>query len=130
MKRNELIIGYWYQSVRFQVPIILTADDICDLVARAGGAGISSYIKEMFAPIPLTEDWLKKLGFEKILEADNVFTKIKPDEVYFNLYQYGNEFDWVHREDTLSSVKHVHQLQNLYFALAQKELTTTINQTQ
>jgi hypothetical protein len=71
--------------------------------------------------IPLTEDWLLKLGFE--LDTYNNFFK---NEIYFNIIDcntiqlsscgFGvNGFG--------QEIKYVHQLQNLYFALTGSELT-------
>lgn len=81
-----------------------------------------------FTPIPLTEDWLRKFGFE--------------DNSYAMFYKYvDNEFfitvsfkDYAHTQLSEHPVevndyslpldcKYVHQLQNLYFALTGKELT-------
>ena len=88
---------------------------------------------EDFIPIPLTEEWLLKFGFEKII--DNEFTlryelKKDPRFDYFfpkhNLKTFGLRFQGSTFFDV---VKHVHQLQNFYFALTNKELnyeTTTI----
>ena len=70
-------------------------------------------------PIPLTEEWLLKFGFEKELGWDNM--------VYFNnngmhiyLCENGKE-SWLEYENDIV-LKSVHQLQNLYFALTNKEL--------
>jgi hypothetical protein len=71
-------------------------------------------------PIPLTEECLMKFGFEK------------SDEWYF-LDRYCASFDtdyplWFGQQgccqyDAIKvGIKYVHQLQNLYFALTQKEL--------
>lgn len=73
-------------------------------------------------PIPLTEEWLVKFGFEK--EYSNYWSHKKSyfeidkdnyglwiNSVNGNEYHHGNGF------------KHVHQLQNLYFALTGEELT-------
>lgn len=77
--------------------------------------------------IPLTEEWLIKFGFEQAY--DSKFTR-RLD------YDKDNRFDWLinkQRKDLsglrfkgntfYKEVKHVHQLQNLYFALTGKELT-------
>ncbi|PCH95876.1 MAG: hypothetical protein COB83_07160 [Gammaproteobacteria bacterium] len=76
-----------------------------------------SWIKkagDRLKPIPLTEEWLLKFGFQL---NDNVarfraLVIYKQDGIWW--------FDIV-----LNSVeiKHVHQLQNLYYALTNKELT-------
>ena len=82
---------------------------------------------DRFSGIPSTEEWLIKLGFEKII--DNEFTlryelKKDPRFDYFfpkhNLKTFGLRFQGSTFFDV---VKYVHQLQNLYFALTGKELT-------
>ena len=77
-------------------------------------------------PIPLTEEWLLKFGFEKII--DNEFTlryDLKKDsrfDYFFpkhNLKTFGLRFQGSTFFDV---VKYVHQLQNIYFCLCGKEL--------
>lgn len=72
-----------------------------------------------YEPIQLTEEWLLKFGFERrpwgliingLLFRDNIKN---PCEVL--TLEIGNGFR--------TEVKHVHQLQNLYFALTGEELT-------
>jgi hypothetical protein len=68
-------------------------------------------------PIPLTDDWLKKLGFKQdIGEPERFFND------FISLGKYGihrvieyNGFDF--------TITYVHQLQNLHFALTQRDLT-------
>ena len=71
--------------------------------------------------IPLTEEWLLKLGFSEIggcNEKDftngdyNIFIN-SIGEVNFLFFREG---DWYQK------ISYVHQLQNLYFALTNKEL--------
>ena len=73
-------------------------------------------------PIPLTEEWLLKLGFSEIggcNEKDftngdyNIFIN-SIGEVNFLFFREG---DWYQK------ISYVHQLQNLYFALTGSELT-------
>lgn len=72
-------------------------------------------------PIPLTEDWLLKFGFEEKPKYShpkywkgNYFCNLN-GEFYTNNESYEGE--------TLSTnIKYVHQLQNLYFALTGEEL--------
>jgi len=90
-------------------------------------------------PIPLTEEWLTKLGFEQMssycgcdgyhwvinYEVDNE----KNDFTMFMGVEYekdkSNKF-FIEPFEIMSSgklfIKHVHQLQNLYFALTGEEL--------
>ena len=69
-----------------------------------------------FEPIPLTEEWLLKFGFEvyKFDHKENQYRfKDRLIVIRDNLfYDYG----------TGVIIKHVHQLQNLYFALTGEEL--------
>ena len=75
-----------------------------------------------FRPIPLTEEWLLKLGFEKTKENFCTYDLGKisiymPSICYEEGRTYFNS--WVIIE---KSPKYVHQLQNLYFCLCGKEL--------
>jgi hypothetical protein len=69
-------------------------------------------------PIPLTEEWLLKFGFER-----SGLYNVK-DEVYvydeYGLTDTGFEYRFNY---TQIKLKYVNQLQNLYFALTGKELT-------
>ncbi len=79
-------------------------------------------------PIPLTEEWLLKLGFERIdYRLVKNIEKHKYDADYFYL-----GLDKVIRLQVLGKrntslyfpkIKYIHQLQNLYFSLTGKELT-------
>lgn len=82
-------------------------------------------------PIPLKPEWLEKFGFKKIrYESD-------PDYELDYLYQYEdgsekvvkfslehfNEANFLYLGiDPCIKIEHVHQLQNLYFALTSSEL--------
>jgi len=71
---------------------------------------------EEVKPIPLTEEWLERFGFEySDLNGDSGLWKIPP----FQIYGKYNQFLYDYRLD----VNYVHQLQNLYFALTGEELT-------
>lgn len=74
-------------------------------------------------PIPLTEDWLLKFGFDKKLMygKHNKYFYIK-DKLYYCEHDFYS-FVFSNNQLEINHIKHVHQLQNLYFALTQKELT-------
>lgn len=79
---------------------------------------------------PLTEEWLIKFGFEdttkklyhpapnhKAFEFNHVHIKV------YNDRQHGNK-TWYYDQVLIDAkIEHVHQLQNLYFALTGSELT-------
>ena len=67
-------------------------------------------------PIPLTEDWLVKLGFESNPYQDRYENKVI--QVECNKLRGYTEL-WI---DGMPHIKYVHQLQNLYFALTGEEL--------
>ena len=70
-------------------------------------------------PIPLTEEWLLKLGFRT--EESNCF---ELDNIHINTRR---ELMWVFTKCKnnieIEIPEYVHQLQNLYFALTNEELT-------
>ena len=80
---------------------------------------------DMAKPIPLTEEWLLKLGFMKKGSNDNGIVFENPNSVGLwimeeNPYERPNEFYLDEYYDT--KIYYVHQLQNLYFALTNTEL--------
>lgn len=100
------------------------------------------YINE-YSPIPLTEEWLLKAGFELYNYEPNEEGDEFPDFIYMSykltppekLYYYtitntpeeGGYFDFCIKVQfadyvMLSTIQYVNQLQNLYFALTGKEL--------
>ncbi len=125
MKANELRIGnYLLNDVVFQVnPITLTM--------------IIDKTWEFFQPIPLTEEWLLKFGFEKVItdteDAYGINYNLEvPDICYisysddFSCAIYGSEYaskNSIGAVPNWNSIKYVHGLQNLYFALTGEELT-------
>jgi hypothetical protein len=80
-----------------------------------------------YRPIPLTEEWLLKFGFERH------HSDYSNSVIYIKDVPNNNEFKWGVYPLELGSgfiinksknLKYVHQLQNLYFALTEEELNT------
>jgi hypothetical protein len=70
-------------------------------------------------PIPLTEQWLIDFGFKNVSLGEWE----KGDIILDNEYTDKGIWNIVEDSQCLNiNVKHVHQLQNLYFALTNKEL--------
>jgi hypothetical protein len=108
MKSNELRIGNYYNLVEDGVNI----DDIYQI-----DDGYSLYLIDKHnnaKGIPLTEEWLKKFGFDG-WDIGN-YTMILTNG---NFFEFGNII--------AQNIKYVHQLQNLYFALTNEELTIIEN---
>ena len=82
-------------------------------------------------PIEITKEWLLKLGFEHNDYYDNY--KVKAGE-YYNSVGYNDEYcEWYYNNDSsdagcyyVTSIKYVHELQNLYFSLNKNELKSKI----
>ena len=126
MKANELRIGNWvyqdYVKENVTVSGLYESSDECWYNIHNGE---SRGPIQSFKPIPLTEEWLIKFGFED----DN-------GEIELQLGNYTGAYLWfnnVSKQLRLVSgdgkflshdkLKYVHQLQNLYFALTGEELT-------
>ena len=80
------------------------------------GVIMQSYVWEAIRPIPLTEEWLLKFGF--------YHREFSFDKGSFYLIKRVGKKEYLYQAHTKRfQVKYVHQLQNLYFALTQRELT-------
>jgi hypothetical protein len=116
MKASELRIGNWFkEDILEQTFAQITAEQILDFY--------DDPLDDFYKPIPLTKEWLLKFEFKKkhsnyIIEAGDYFHSVKKDGEEW-IYSY-DESDACCYE--LRSIKYVHQLQNLYFALNDKEL--------
>lgn len=127
MKANELRIGNLIMCNNELV-------SISDIGLLGNGFGINmthtceyKYLsnEDKIEPIPLTDEWLIKLGFDK-------------DEVYNCIVIYQNDIISLDLEfscnsktisiggyscaDEMDNCKYIHQLQNLYYALTGNEL--------
>jgi hypothetical protein len=121
MKANELRIGnYYYGDVLFPSEYnVITANDLVELD--------SDPLDDYYQPLPLTEEWLLRMGFEK--KENGLFTK-KLEYIY-NSIKYCEDYKiWIYYNDdndaacnSIADLNFVHELQNLYFALTKKELT-------
>jgi hypothetical protein len=81
---------------------------------------------EFMKPIPLTEDWLLKFRFIKSTAAKSIYLSI-PElkaEIHFEFFRGGLVCVLYCSTGSFipNDIKHVHQLQNLYFALTGEEL--------
>ena len=81
-----------------------------------------SFYTEDFTPIPLTEEWLLKFGFNKV--GSNYENRL----IILHTNNKTGTFDFLLNEPHSNKlivrvIESVHQLQNLYFALTNEELT-------
>jgi hypothetical protein len=129
IKSNELRIGNYvdYERTTHVVTRLLAHHVSHDWYKSIGeDAYDTSY--DSINPIPLTPELLEKCGFVEKDGSDNVHS-------IFSLNDFHLDFDWRRRQYYSpmeenngewvtygSSIKYLHQLQNLYFALTNKEL--------
>jgi len=78
-----------------------------------------------FEPIPLSEEWLLKMGFESVAfkQTNSVFYTVGDIDIFHYLDTNVFKFDMIILNEGIE-LKHVHELQNLYFAITNKELQT------
>lgn len=83
---------------------------------------------EYFSPIPLSEDILKRMGFEEVdglyvipLKATGTFLVIKPLANYYWI-EYSDAHGHIESVG-LGELTSVHKAQNLYYSLTGSELT-------
>jgi hypothetical protein len=129
MKANELRLGNYVNVPNTeQCPFRIDAFEYCSekfikVAQEVKLNGFEVYpltwYGEYLEPIALTEEWLLNLGFIKkngygFIKKDlagNLFYSVETKEHF--MFQY---------HDLRIKIKHVHQLQNLYFALTGEEL--------
>ena len=124
MEAKELRIGNYYEwTENVEKDAFLQIDDFHSLLAIGENF-------QYFKPIPLTEEWLLKFGFD-----NRLLKKIGDSDLYLqgdnadSLKEYGVYLstdigDGLCSEPNtfIEGFFYVHQLQNLYFALTQTEL--------
>lgn len=121
IKATELRIGNYitYQGEQITVEGVSVSGYLYHSKGQFDGSIGSAYVP--FKPIPLTEEWLVKFGFEKTRDY-NLSTKPKMYKIFkLSLRLMANEYTFCY-ENSFRKIEYVHQLQNLYFALTGEEL--------
>ncbi len=115
MKKNELKIGN-----------IVKVGGLVSIVTEVKQCGVrvsystllgerNSYVEyDRVEYIPFTEEWLPKMGFKKEPAWDDL-TIYTLSVIDIEVNRFGLFFDQSH-------IEHIHQMQNLYFALRGQEL--------
>jgi len=114
MKNNELRIGNLFTGYNGKV---FEWDYSC---FERCSKGID--VDEIGLPIPITEEWLLKLGFEQEENRYWFSNKVLSISVNEDEEGYYGIFGNSGKEITRKGLKYFHELQNLYFALTNTEL--------
>lgn len=128
MVPNELRIGNWYMSVKFNIPVMCELTDFTQLDHMSDGAYNDPPIKDLFNPIPLTEEWLMKFHSGEEIEKSGRF----PNEITIYdrfLFIYKSEYKYwyvitAYHKEYLTKIEFVHEYQNFILALTGEELKT------
>lgn len=130
MEAKELRVGNYVNDN------LLVCEILCDGVnlTNSDYDQIATYLYDELCPIPLTEEWLIRFGFERngtqhILESPIYTISLGCDDDEGKV-EYTLDIDWwnfsvfIWANETKSiKIEYVHQLQNLYHILTGKELT-------
>lgn len=116
IKANELRIGNYYYNQSGHLNQTTTISKYKDL-------GVNH---DLIDPVPLTEEWLFKFGFER--EGGKAYWVLPYIKIHSVPTIDGDEILMMPNNRYACQIKHVHQLQNLYFALTNEELKIKDNQ--
>jgi hypothetical protein len=126
IKIEELRIGNLVSSIGIIYKVTLI--DIHGNIRGVEGS-TSFNLDKTTNPIPLTEEWLLKFGFQQTDPKKfigGLYTRKKTDGFYgFYINKETMSyctFDYEGTIEDIIKIEYVHQLQNLYFALTGEEL--------
>jgi hypothetical protein len=139
MNAKELRIGNFVFNNNKVIEIENIYDDAVNVLFFAGGWGDYGYVSDdnkisNLNPIPITEEWLLKFGFNNVsdnfsksFQKNGFRVSLGSDNAWYReeyLFNEGiEEKDWMGAEGI--DIETIHQLQNLYFALTGEELSLT-----
>ena len=125
LRIGNLVTDKWSVG-KYPFKIVSIGKNICHYF---GNQEFSAKYEDL-EPIPLTEEWLLKFGFEKDEYAkDFRLGKYWVENRYFDSYEKSMflfgcyQFNKIYITSNVDVLKYVHELQNLYFALTGQELT-------
>lgn len=124
MKAKELRIGNWVQDEHEVVQYVYRLwKGGAELSENEDGSGDIDYEEDEIFGIPISEKWVIKLGFKDVSNSVEKHFVIDDFNWYSSLNEVIVELDNGLSEHTLwTDCKHVHELQNLFFALTGNEL--------
>ena len=125
MKAAELRIGNWISTIEGPVQVTAMSHEGLMATSIMTGGDLLGWAE----PITITNEWLVKFGFEVDVLCRDVFY-IPYQAGYLTVCTGNYEHTGFVKDKgdmvlyiSFGDIKYVHQLQNLYFALTEKELT-------
>lgn len=122
MEIKDLRIGnlLYYNNEEKEIASINLDSTIRFKDKEKGCIGCFKIYLDLIKPIPITEEWLLKFGFKYNNPTYEWYDK---SAVFFIQVNYLG-FDLIAKfhNQVIREIKYVHELQNLYFALTEKEL--------
>lgn len=131
IKANQIRIGNVFirelknsHGLEYDPHFIITEDEMGKLF----GGDVGLTLQDLF-PVPITDEILERCGFEKDREGDKIY-QVDP-AIYIKLIIGADGIVYPHYMEStpedcnitaLKSVQHLHELQNLFFALTGTEL--------
>jgi hypothetical protein len=118
LRASELRVG----NITTLGVVSLIDQDVFRVVDSEGDSFKNTWAE--IKPISLTEEWLLKFGFEinRQTKEENNIWRCYSEEGFFEVEQIGSSFFLDDNHCYGTKINHVHQLQNLYFALTGEEL--------
>ncbi len=145
MEARELRIGNFFYCIDRSGNVHLPITSIVFKACSVGTTGVKAILSHQIeaqeaeykfirhsntSPIPLTEEWLIKMGFNTEYNAGYIGIDVACTDFVLatpeNKTDGGDGFRWLYNQGgvyLLTPLKYVHQLQNLFFSLTGEELT-------
>jgi hypothetical protein len=113
MKAKELRFGNFVRTTITHTNIKITIDELLEIINEPS--------EHQLEPIPLTAEWLLKFGITEsgYNSEDKAMYSLDDREVFIVQNTVTKRY---YLDEYELEIKHVHQLQNLYFALTGEEL--------
>ena len=119
MKVEELMIGNYISDIHASESSYWQVKQLLGKVCYYGDYYSEEY--ENLKPIPLTEEWLVRFGFENCINgwwSENELFNVKFIDNDIEIYLSGSDNDLAYKK-----IKYVHQIQNLYYIIIGEHLT-------
>jgi len=123
IRAQDLRLHNWIKSpegVEFQI----TSIDFDELHSNPHEYYVNSFELIRCSPIELTEEWLLEMGFKEVNGSYRKYWYLLNSNHFKIAFDEDGYYLIDEAEDVIySAFKYLHQIQNLYFALTQTELT-------